>query len=101
MVMLLEGRHLQFFVHKKLDPSSCNVKFSRVLQRPMRAQRAAVGRYSANVACDVSEWVSRVKRGIMSTLTLITNFGQINAVKKFKLDLIECLYIYAVIHNIK
>ena len=22
MVMLLEGRHLQFFVHKKLDPSS-------------------------------------------------------------------------------
>ena len=43
----------------------------------------------------------RLKRGIMSTLTLITNFGQINAVKKFKLDLIECLYIYAVIHNIK
>ena len=36
----------------------------------------------------------------MSTLTLITNFGQINAVKKFKLDLIECLYIYAVIYII-
>ena len=43
----------------------------------------------------------RVKRGIMSTLTLLTNFGQINAVKNFKLDLIECLYIYAVIYNIK
>ena len=25
MVMLLEGRHLQFFVHKKLDPSSLQV----------------------------------------------------------------------------
>ena len=37
----------------------------------------------------------------MTTLTYITNFGQINAVKTFKLDLIECLYIHAVIHNIK
>ena len=43
----------------------------------------------------------RVKRGIMSTLTLITYFGQINGVKKFKFDLIGCLYNYAVIHNIK
>ena len=38
MVVLLEGRHLQFFVHKKLDPPSllCNIgllmKWSIVLQ---------------------------------------------------------------------
>ena len=25
MVMLLEGRHLQFFVHRKLDPSSSSM----------------------------------------------------------------------------
>ena len=36
----------------------------------------------------------------MSTLTLIGYFGQINDVEKFKFDLIECLYNYAVIHNI-
>ena len=37
----------------------------------------------------------------MSTLTLITYVGQINEVKKFKCYLSECLYNYAVIHNIK
>ena len=37
----------------------------------------------------------------MSILTLISDFGQINEVEKFKFDLIECLYNYAVIHNIK
>ena len=37
----------------------------------------------------------------MSTLTLIRDFGQINEVEQFKFDLIECLYNYAVIHNIK
>ena len=42
----------------------------------------------------------RVKRGIMSTFTLIGYFGQINEVEKFKFDLIECLYNYAVIHDI-
>ena len=36
----------------------------------------------------------------MSTLTLIGNFVQINNVEKFKFDLIECLYNYAVTHNI-
>ena len=30
-----------------------------------------------------------VKRGIMSTLTLISDFGQINEVEKFKFDLIQ------------
>ena len=29
--MLLEGRHLQFFVHRKLDPSSYVVKLCRLL----------------------------------------------------------------------
>ena len=37
----------------------------------------------------------------MSTLTLISEFGQINEVEKIKFDLIECLYNYAVINNIK
>ena len=37
----------------------------------------------------------------MSTLTLISDFGQINEVKTFKFNLIECLYNYSVIHNIK
>ena len=37
----------------------------------------------------------------MGTLTSISDFGQVNEVEKFKLDLIECLYNYAVIHNIK
>ena len=37
----------------------------------------------------------------MSTLTLISDFGQITEVEKFKFILIECLYSYAVIHNIK
>ena len=43
--------------------------------------------------------MDRVKRGIMSTLTLIGYFGQINDVKKIKFDLIESLYNYVVIHN--
>ena len=40
----------------------------------------------------------------MSTLTLNFYFGQINKhnkVKKIKFDLNECLYNYAVTHNIK
>ena len=37
----------------------------------------------------------------MSTLTLISAFGQINEVEKNKFDLIKCLYNYAVVHNIK
>ena len=37
----------------------------------------------------------------MSTLTLISDLGQINEVEKIKFDLIKCLYNYAVIHNIK
>ena len=45
-------------------------------------------------------YIFRVKRGIMSTLTLISDFGQINEVEKFKFDVIECLYNYAIIHNI-
>ena len=36
----------------------------------------------------------------MSTLTLISDFGQINEVEKFKFDLIECLYNYVEVHNI-
>ena len=36
----------------------------------------------------------------MSTLTLISDFGQINEVEKFKFYVIECLYNYAIIHNI-
>ena len=36
----------------------------------------------------------------MGTLTLIGYFGQISDVEKYKFDLIECLYNYAVIHNI-
>ena len=36
----------------------------------------------------------------MGTLTLIGYFGQINEVEKFKFDLIECLYNYALINNI-
>ena len=42
-----------------------------------------------------------VNRGIMSTLTLISDFGKINEVEKSNFALIECLYNYAVIHNIK
>ena len=41
----------------------------------------------------------RVKRGIMSTSSLIGYIGQIHDVEKFKFDLIECLYNYVVIHN--
>ena len=37
----------------------------------------------------------------MRTLTLISDFGQINEVKTLKFDLIECLYNYSVIYNIK
>ena len=37
----------------------------------------------------------------MSTLTLISDFGKINEEETFKFDLIECLYNYVVIHNIK
>ena len=37
----------------------------------------------------------------MSTLTLISDFWQINEVEKIKFDLIERLYSYAVIHDIK
>ena len=37
----------------------------------------------------------------MSTLPLISDFGQIHEVEQFKFGLIECLYNYAVIHNIK
>ena len=31
MVMLLEGRHLQFFIHKKLDPSSFVLFYNGVI----------------------------------------------------------------------
>ena len=48
----------------------------------------------------LSAKLNSVKRDIMSTLTLIVYFGQINDVEKFKFDLIECLYNYVVIHNI-
>ena len=37
----------------------------------------------------------------MSTLTLIIDLGQINGLVTFKFDLIECVYNYVVIHNIK
>ena len=37
----------------------------------------------------------------MSTLTLISDFGQINEVEKFIFNVIECLYKYAIIHNFK
>ena len=36
----------------------------------------------------------------MSTLTVIGYSGQINEVEKFKFDLIECLYNYALIIHI-
>ena len=35
----------------------------------------------------------------MSTLTLISDFGQINEVEKFKFDVIDCLYNYVITYN--